>query len=571
MSTRNRTASGLLSALAILAPPVLHAQPLDGQMFKGNSETYASAETKSAAKGGTPRAATALASGVPALFNLPPVTSPTIFTGDFSHTISVPQGATRLLIQLETLSPAGGDLDIFVRFGADVALEAGQPNGVRADFRSLSFSGNETITVTPATTPALQAGTYFIAYGTFERGVFYSARITATVTVDSQTQTPRPEPTRLVSGSSLPFLLPAASAPSLAAQSFRIDVPEGAQSLTIELSVITTGAFVALFANHGSAPFADPTQPDGVRAEHRVTGVSQFKTLTIDSRSLPRLRAGTYFLALGLFTLNRVVTGTIVARIATGATAGGGPVTQPLLISVQNLLSLEDNALSPGSLARLVGRGLTTQLNGCLLPADPLGPLPLRLGDVTVSVGSRVAPLMSLCNLAGVETIAFQVPFETPPGRTVVTIRSGLAIATLDVILAAASPALVETTVDGRKRAVITRADGSLVTPLNPARPGDPLRAYVSGVGPYFPTVATNQFGDPAVRPVAMLPMLIGINNAGVEVTSARYAANLIGVCEVSFTVPGDAPPGSEIDFVVAVDAAPLLRVFSQRSVIAIR
>jgi hypothetical protein len=49
-----------------------------------------------------------------------------------------------------------------------------------ADFRSESFTGNETITITPTSAPPLQAGTYFIAVVNFGPG---AANFTVTATI----------------------------------------------------------------------------------------------------------------------------------------------------------------------------------------------------------------------------------------------------------------------------------------------------------------------------------------------------------------------------------------------------
>jgi len=119
--------------------------------------------------------ATGLTNGVPATFTLPAVQNPTLFTEDYSYTISVPTGATQLVVQL-TSSTAGADVDLYVRFGQDVALEAGQPEGVRADWRSINDgTSNETITI-----GAPQAGTYYIAFAVWTINIPVTCTVTAT-------------------------------------------------------------------------------------------------------------------------------------------------------------------------------------------------------------------------------------------------------------------------------------------------------------------------------------------------------------------------------------------------------
>src|ERR1017187_1884730 len=63
---------------------------------------------------------TRLSSGVAVATVLGPVTTGTLFTGNYSLVIAVPANASRLDITLST-DPATADADLFVRRGQDVA------------------------------------------------------------------------------------------------------------------------------------------------------------------------------------------------------------------------------------------------------------------------------------------------------------------------------------------------------------------------------------------------------------------------------------------------------------------
>jgi hypothetical protein len=91
----------------------------------------------------------------------------------FQYTITVPNGATQLKIDLNGVP----ELDLFVRVNQRVEVLSGLP--IR-DFASMTPGGNESITISPTTTPALQAGTYFIAIGNCGSGTG-NFTITATV------------------------------------------------------------------------------------------------------------------------------------------------------------------------------------------------------------------------------------------------------------------------------------------------------------------------------------------------------------------------------------------------------
>jgi uncharacterized protein (TIGR03437 family) len=90
------------------------------------------------------------------------------------YTIQAPVGATQLKIDLS----ADSDLDIYVRFGARAAIEKG---AFVADFQSASDGYEESVTITPESSPALQAGVYYIMLVNYGPGPA-SFRIKATVT-----------------------------------------------------------------------------------------------------------------------------------------------------------------------------------------------------------------------------------------------------------------------------------------------------------------------------------------------------------------------------------------------------
>jgi len=89
------------------------------------------------------------------------------------YTIQVPGGATQLKVDLD----GNQDVDLYVRFGQPVAFSNGAP---QADFISESPTGNESVTISPTSSPALRAGTYYIAIANYGPG---AANFTVTATV----------------------------------------------------------------------------------------------------------------------------------------------------------------------------------------------------------------------------------------------------------------------------------------------------------------------------------------------------------------------------------------------------
>jgi hypothetical protein len=88
----------------------------------------------------------------------PPAGSGTL--GSTQYTIQVPAGAVSLGVNLS----GDQDVDLFVRAGERVAIAGG---AVVADYKSETITGSESLTINAASSPALQATTYYIAVANF--------------------------------------------------------------------------------------------------------------------------------------------------------------------------------------------------------------------------------------------------------------------------------------------------------------------------------------------------------------------------------------------------------------------
>jgi uncharacterized protein (TIGR03437 family) len=119
-----------------------------------------------------------------------------------------------------------------------------------------------------------------------------------------------------------------------------------------------------------------------------------------------------------------------------------------------------------------------------------------------------------------------------------------------------ASPGIFQTVMsDGRLRAVLVRPDGSFVSLTNPARRGEQIVAFLTGLGPTTQAnIGTNSVPAPGTTASVQGQVIVGINNSGVQVVSSQLSPDLIGVYEVTFLVPPDAPQGNNIVFSVAVN-----------------
>ena len=203
----------------------------------------------------------------------------------------------------------------------------------------------------------------------------------------------------------------------------------------------------------------------------------------------------------------------------------------------------------------------TTKEEGAVLEpvgsAPPLpvpGPFPLRVGNVSVQFGDAFAPILSVSHFPGQDAIMIQVPFHLRPGPITVTLRVGSLIASRTVRVLPATPGIFQMLMsDSKMRAILLRSDGSLVDLEHPARRGEALRLLATGLGALFPPVSTNERGVADILSRPKLPLIIGVNHRGATLVGVRYAPLLVGVEEVEFEIPSDAPAGKNVPLSVAV------------------
>ncbi|MBX9601200.1 MAG: hypothetical protein K2X35_09355 [Bryobacteraceae bacterium] len=216
--------------------------------------------------------------------------------------IDVPNGADALRLEVA----ATGNVRAFLRFRSPVLVENGQVNAEQTTNPGTELTG----LISLDSTPELQAGVYYLAIGnTTTAQVRYQVRLT---TVGGSPDG-LPRLTRVLNNTTAPGSLP--TGPFLGSRQFLVDVPAGAQSLTVNLDGTTD---VDLYVNHNRPviinsqgfPEADALSDSALSRE----------SITLNSRSIPPLRAGVY--AIGV--LNFDDRG--IARFNVSASIGNTPL-----------------------------------------------------------------------------------------------------------------------------------------------------------------------------------------------------------------------------------------------------
>lgn len=196
---------------------------------------------------------------------------------------------------------------------------------------------------------------------------------------------------------------------------------------------------------------------------------------------------------------------------------------------------------APGGLASLFLHGLS--VSGTMIGTGD--PLPTELEGVSILVSGFPAPILAVANIPvsnplGMQQINFQVPFEAQTNLVEVRYRG---LSTF-VLPQAVAPGIF-TLPDG-SGAIQHASDYSLVTASNPAKPGEMIVIYATGLGPVNGTVAD---GAPAPGPAAVQqpchPLKVTIGgtpeNGGGASANILYAGltpGYVGLYQLNVQVP---------------------------------
>jgi len=195
----------------------------------------------------------------------------------------------------------------------------------------------------------------------------------------------------------------------------------------------------------------------------------------------------------------------------------------------------------PGGLGTIFGQFLSN-VDG-IAAADQV-PFPTNFEGVTVQVAGLPAPLISIVGIDGSEQINLQVPFETPVGDADVTINNnGVEVVVNDVPINRVQPGVFEINIEGVRIAAALHQDFTLITPSDPARPGEVVQLFFTGAGPLSPAVGTNQPG-PVPPAFTAVDVVVGIEGEGQESFGAFYAPQLVTANQVNFRLGADLSTG---------------------------
>ena len=254
-----------------------------------------------------PKAARPLTPGRPVTFSRGPVDSPTLFHGNFSYQLEVPEDATSVTFTLKS----DADVALLVRYGEDNDLQNG-----RAVFDYAAdevFAGTEEIEIDPQSDPPLQAGIYFVSVVVFATGVEVNCTLTAEVEREGGPPPP-PSGNTLTPGESVSFQRGPVDSPTLfyGPDSFLLEVPEDAARVIFTLESADPDVDVDLYVRYGED---NAVQNRRVVSDHASEGPTGNEKVVISLHSDPPIQAGTYFVSIALFDTGVIANCTLTAEV----------------------------------------------------------------------------------------------------------------------------------------------------------------------------------------------------------------------------------------------------------------
>jgi uncharacterized protein (TIGR03437 family) len=205
--------------------------------------------------------------------------------------------------------------------------------------------------------------------------------------------------------------------------------------------------------------------------------------------------------------------------------------------------------VAPGEFVSAYGSGLAGQT----AVADSL-PFPTTLGNVQVLVNGTAAPLYYVSPTL----VSFVVPYTSPDDGSVLSIQvnnAGTQSNVAQVYSGQTSPGIFTLPPGGIGAGAILHSDFTVVSSTSPAKPGETVAIFLTGLGKVNSTVAAGAAG-PSTAPFAPVvnDLDVYLGNTLSQVGYAGLAPTLAGLYQLNVTIPATLDTGNQPIEILTVD-----------------
>jgi uncharacterized protein (TIGR03437 family) len=220
--------------------------------------------------------------------------------------------------------------------------------------------------------------------------------------------------------------------------------------------------------------------------------------------------------------------------------SGGALVAS--VAAVVNGASFVGGGVVPGEIATLFGNNLTSSTGINLTSGLPL---PTEFLKVSVTVNNSTAPLFAVDNVNGQQQINFQVPWEAASGpmANIAVDNSGATGASIAVPVLAAQPGIFNYSAGGDTFGAILHANFQLADTAHPAKGGETVLIYCTGLGAVSSPPVDGAAGN---GQVTMTTPTVTIGGAKAVVSFSGLAPGFVGLYQINIEVPAGLKTGNQ-------------------------
>ena len=234
------------------------------------------------------------------------------------------------------------------------------------------------------------------------------------------------------------------------------------------------------------------------------------------------------------------------------ALAAPNPTGAGVYISPQGIVNAASSApftagISPGELITIYGSNLAAST-----VFAPSIPFPTTVGNVQVTVNGINAPIYYVAS----GQISAIVPYGVTNSIANIQVNNNGALSnTVSTFINLTTPGIFTVPPGGLGYGAVLHQDFSLVTPQSPAKIGETVSIYLTGLGAVNPTIQDGGAGPSDTLSKTTNAISADISGISATVTYAGLAPQLAGLYQVNVTIPSGLTAGDNVIDIVGPDS----------------
>lgn len=290
-----------------------------------------------------------------------------------------------------------------------------------------------------------------------------------------------------------------------------------------------------------------------VRQPEGVLGLSSANPYSLAADGTGTIDQGRLALGLesGAFQTNGLADSTnyeLSLAVRAAAPSGAGVFVNPQGVVNAASFAPVGAPLSPGGFFTIFGSGLAPST-----AVAPGLPFPAALGGVQVLLNNTPVPLY----FVSPTQISALAPFAVEgTSVTVAVLNNGQRSNSVELPLSRTAPGIFTVNQAGTGHGALLHANYSAVGPASPARRGETVLLYLTGLGPVAPEAADGAAAPSNPLRTVQSDVKVYVGGRQAAVTFKGLAPGFAGLYQVNFTVPANAPTGSAVALAIETPEA---------------